>query len=61
MAGQREEALLYRKLATLRQDVPLKEKLGDLEWKGAHGQLKEFCHELGDERIPERVPLWRKN
>ena len=57
--NQREDALLYRELATLRQDVPLKEKLDDLEWKGAYERLKEFCHELGDERIPERVSRWQ--
>lgn len=39
LSTRREEALLYRKLATLREDVPLKEKLGDLEWKGAQSQL----------------------
>jgi hypothetical protein len=51
--------LLYRQLATLRQDVPLKEKLADLEWVGAHERLKVLCHELGDERIPERIPRWQ--
>ena len=59
LSGQREDALLYRQLATLRQDVPLTEKLSDLEWKGAHERMREFCHELGDERIPERVSRWR--
>jgi len=59
LAQGREEALLYRKLATLRQDVPLNEKLGDLEWLGAYDQMKELCQKLGDERIPERVPRWR--
>ncbi len=29
-----EDALLYRKLATLRTDVPLKEDLDDLRWRG---------------------------
>ena len=54
-----EQALLYRQLATLRQDVPLKEKIGDLEWQGAREQLKEICRKLGDERIPERISHWR--
>jgi len=59
LAERREEALLYRKLATLRDDIPLKEKLGDLEWRGAYPRLKDLCRRLGDERIPERVTLWR--
>jgi 5'-3' exonuclease len=32
LAAQRERALLYRKLATLIEDVPLAERLDDLEW-----------------------------
>jgi 5'-3' exonuclease len=59
LAGRREEAFLYRQLATLREDVPLKEELADLEWKGAREQLKELCQELGEEKIPQRIPRWR--
>lgn len=59
LAQRREEALLYRQLATVRQDVPLREKLSDLKWRGAHERLKEFCSKLGDERIPERISRWR--
>lgn len=54
-----KDALLFRELSTLRTDVPLKEKLDDLKWRGAYPRLKKICHELGDERIPERVHLWR--
>lgn len=54
-----QDALLFRELSTLRTDVPLKEKLDDLKWRGAYPRLKKFCHELGDERIPERIPRWR--
>jgi 5'-3' exonuclease len=54
-----QEALLYRQLATLREDVPIPEKLGDLKWRGARPRLKEICFELGDEKIPARVPKWQ--
>jgi len=54
-----QDALLFRELSTLRTDVPLKENLSDLKWRGAYPRLKKLCHELGDERIPERIPLWR--
>lgn len=54
-----DEALLYRKLATLREDVPIKEKLSDLKWQGAYDELKKICQKLGDERIVERIPHWR--
>jgi len=60
LAAHRKEAALFKKLATLRTDAPLKEKLTDLEWKGARERLKSLCRELGDERIPTRVPRWRK-
>jgi 5'-3' exonuclease len=53
------DALLFRELSTLRRDVPIKETLKDLQWRGAYPRLKKLCHELGEERIPERVPRWR--
>jgi 5'-3' exonuclease len=53
-----QEALLYRRLATLRRDVPLKQSLSDLEWGGARESLRQLCVELGDHDLPERVPRW---
>ena len=54
-----QEVLLYRRLATLRHDVPLEEELADLEWRGARDQLKEMCRAWGDEELPIRIPRWR--
>lgn len=54
-----KDALLFRELSTLRVDVPLKETLKDLEWKGATSKLKKLCQELREERIIERVAKWR--
>jgi 5'-3' exonuclease len=54
-----EEALLFRKLAMLREDVPLEEKLSDLKWQGAESSLVKFCLSLGDEKFTARVPKWR--
>jgi 5'-3' exonuclease len=59
LGRRREEALLYRQLATLRYDVPLPERLSDLQWQGAHSRLKELCRALGDERITARISRWR--
>ncbi len=59
LAHHRTDALLYRQLATLREDVPIKEKLADLEWQGAREQFKEICHQLGDEQLPKRIIRWR--
>lgn len=54
-----KDALLFKELSTLRKDVPLKESPNDLKWQGAYSRFKKLCHELGDERIPERVSRWR--
>ena len=60
LSTHRHEALLYRKLATLREDVPLKEELSDLEWKGARPKLKVLCKMLGEKNLPERISRWRE-
>jgi len=54
-----KNALLFRELSTLRQDVPLKESLKDLEWKGATEKFKRVCVELREGRIVERVKKWQ--
>ena len=54
-----KDALLFRELSTLRTDVPLKEKLDDLKWRGALPSLRKLCQELREERIVERVTKWR--
>jgi 5'-3' exonuclease len=59
LASHREEAYLFRQLARLREDVPIQEKLSDLQWRGAFPRLKEICAELGDEKIAMRISKWR--
>jgi 5'-3' exonuclease len=55
LASRRADALLYKKLATLVRDVPLKESLDDLEYKGAPKQaFEELCAQL------EMTPRWPK-
>ena len=61
LRAHRDEVLLYRRLATLRTDVPLAEDLGDLGWLGARRrELTSVCREIGDERFLERVHRWRE-
>lgn len=56
LAGARDAAMLYRRLATLRTDVPLEETLDDLLWQGADADaLRELCAEIGFERFADRV------
>jgi hypothetical protein len=61
LCEHREQAVLYRRLATLRTDVPLAEGIDDLRWRGARrSELTELCHEIGDEKFVERVQRWRE-
>jgi 5'-3' exonuclease len=56
----RDDAALYRHLATLRVDVPLTEQLEDLRWLGARREeLTALCRETEDEEFVERVATWR--
>jgi 5'-3' exonuclease len=60
LSQRREEAKLYKTLASVRYDVPLAEKLADLKWQGARERLKEVCQRLGDEKLPARISRWRQ-
>jgi 5'-3' exonuclease len=56
LEAMREQALLYRKLATLRRDVPLAEELADLCWRGAPElELSALCEELNEPNVLERL------
>ena len=56
LEAMREQALLYRRLATLRRDVPLTEELTDLCWRGApEAELAALCEELGEPSVLERL------
>ena len=61
LRAHRQEAALYRELATLRTDVPLSEEIDDLRWRGARREeLTALCSEIGDEAFLERVTSWRE-
>lgn len=60
LRDHRDEAYLYRRLATLRTDAPLTESLDDLRWQGARrSELLELARVLGNQDFLERVPRWR--
>ena len=60
LSAHRDDARLYKRLATLRTDVPLSESLNDLEWRGvkrdAYGAL---CKECGFGDLAQRPTRWR--
>lgn len=61
LADLHEEAFLYRQLATLRTDVPLAESLADLEWRGVTDGFRQFCIDLGADRLLEQIPRWQSD
>ena len=62
LAERRDEALLYRHLATLKRDSDLGETtrtLDDLEWHGVpRASFVGLCEELGFDTVRERVHRW---
>ena len=59
LSQRRVEAALYKRLATLRRDVPLREDLEDLCWKGVpRGTFLDWCKRLGQERLMNAPGRW---
>jgi len=56
LSEQRDDAMLYRTLATLRTDVPIDESLDDLRWTGPdRPALEALCKELGERTLLDRI------
>ncbi len=59
LRDRRDDAMLYRKLATLRTDAPIPESLDDLRWRGAHrDELASLCEEIGESDLQGRISAW---
>jgi len=60
LAENRDAALLYRDLATLRTDADIPQTLDDLEWRGVHREeFLALCDELGFGGLKNRPARWR--
>lgn len=60
LAREREDALLYKKLATLITDVPLAESLDDLEFRGVPRQsFDTLCDQLASQDLRTRPIRFR--
>ncbi len=56
LAQRRADALLYRELATLIEDVPLTESVSDLLWRGPDAAVwTELCQELGQDGLARQA------
>jgi 5'-3' exonuclease len=60
LAQHRAEALLYRQLATLVEDVPLRESLDDLRFRGVPRQrFLDWCDSVGATTLKTTPRVWR--
>ena len=55
LAAQRDDALLFRDLATLRIDLPLFESVDALRWAGPTPAFFDFCAGVNEPRLFERA------
>ncbi len=55
LAARRDDALLYRKLATLVTDVPLAENLDAMRWTGPAEDWAEVCAALGQDGLQRQA------
>jgi 5'-3' exonuclease len=59
LAERIDDAFLYRDLTTLRLDVPIREELTDLEWRGVPtDRFRAFCAEFGFDPEAFRIYRW---
>jgi len=54
LGEQRDRALLFKTLATLRTDAPLFHDVDELRWRGPTGAFAAWTDRLGDPRLWER-------
>jgi 5'-3' exonuclease len=55
LGDQRERALLFKNLATLRTDAPLFANVDEIQWRGSTPAFAEWPERMADTRIQARV------
>ena len=61
LRARRTDATLYKRLATVRTDVPLSESLDTLTWRGVHRAAYEnLCRQLGFGDLMLRPSRWQQ-
>ena len=55
LEGQRQQALLFKRLATLRTDAPLFDDVEELRWRGPKPTFAKFTKKIGEPRLLERA------
>jgi 5'-3' exonuclease len=54
LADQRERALLFKLLATLRVEAPVFNDIDEIEWRGPRPEFAAWATKLGDEKLVAR-------
>jgi 5'-3' exonuclease len=55
LADRRDQALLFKALATLRTDAPLFARVDALQWRGPGAAFAEWAERMGEARLVERA------
>jgi len=55
LGQQRDEALLFKRLATLRTDAPLFNNVEELRWRGPASSFAKFIKKIDEPRLLERA------
>jgi 5'-3' exonuclease len=55
LGARREQALLFKRLATLRTDAALFKDVDELRWPGPAAQFEAYARQFGDERLIRRA------
>jgi 5'-3' exonuclease len=61
LKDNRERALLFKDLATLRTDAPLFKNVEELRWRGPTSNFSEVAKKIGSERLATRVKKLEKS
>jgi hypothetical protein len=60
LGDQREQALLFKRLATLVSDAPLFAGVDELRWTGPTNSWPAWAERIGDRRLTERAQIRRE-
>ncbi|WP_420622334.1 5'-3' exonuclease [Candidatus Poriferisodalis sp.] len=55
LAAERDLALLFRRIATVRTDAPVSESVDELAWRGPHRGFENLCEQIGAGALFDRV------
>ena len=55
LGANKDQALLFKTLATLKTDAPLFAKVDEIRWKGPSETFPEVAEKIGDPRLVERL------